>query len=126
METNLTNEEIFHSEYTAFYDAVEILSQPAELQCEVMGYYNVAWELQEDISKGGRYLIENPAHIFSEDQILAIQELIDALDEIPSSILIATDEKEENIKAMKYTCWKPLRKMSKELLSTLKGRDIND
>ena len=67
MESIITDEEAFHTEYRVFLDAVETLSQPAEKQCDIMGGYNVAYELKNDV-EAGKYILKNTASIFNENQ----------------------------------------------------------
>ena len=125
MESSITYEEAFHTEYRVFLNSVETLSLSAEKQCEIMGNYNVAWELKDDVS-AGLYLIKNPASVFTEGQNLAIQQLINELNKIPESVLKAENTPEENLNAMKHPAWEPLRKQAVILLRTLESVTKNN
>ena len=61
-----TDEEEFHSSFRIFLNAVEMLASPPEEQCRLMGNYNVAWELKEDVheSDGVRSCLLPPATSF--------------------------------------------------------------
>ena len=50
-----SDEEEFHSAFRVFLNSVEMLASSPEEQCRLMGNYNVAWELKEDV-KAGKYL----------------------------------------------------------------------
>jgi hypothetical protein len=50
-------EETFHHVFFYFIGTLRILAMEPELQCEVQGNYNVAFELQQD-THSGRYLID--------------------------------------------------------------------
>ena len=46
---------------------MKILAESPEKQCELVGNYNVAWELKDEVSSG-LYLIKNPVSVLTEDQ----------------------------------------------------------
>lgn len=118
MESTISDEEACQNSYHYFIEAVKILSEPPEKQCELVDNYNVAWELKDEVSSG-LYLIKDPISFLTEGQKLAIQQLINELNKIPKIILKAENTSEENLKAMKHPAWKPLRKQAAILLRTL-------
>ncbi len=118
MENTISDEESFHNSYHYFIEAVKILTESAEKQCELMGNYNVAWELKDDVS-AGLYLLGNAASSLTEVQGLSIQQLIIELDNVPDSVLNVENTPESNLRAMKSPIWNPLRKQAARLLSTL-------
>ena len=52
----ITDEEEFHNSYYYYVKALGMLAETAENQCQLMGDYNVAWELKEDVA-AGKYLV---------------------------------------------------------------------
>ena len=118
MNSAISDEESYQNAFYYFIEAVKVLSEPAERQCELMGNYNVPWELKDDVS-AGLYLINNPASKLTEGQRLAIQQLISELNQIPDSVINAKNTPENNLVAMQKPVWEPLRKQAAELLCTL-------
>jgi len=53
-------EESFHNCFFYFMEAVDVLALDAAGQCEVMGNFNVAWEIQHDVLDDGVSLINWP------------------------------------------------------------------
>jgi hypothetical protein len=115
MEDNVTDKEAFETEFRVFVNAVSILSEPADKQCELMGHYNVAWELKDDVS-AGLYLMNNTESNLSHEQKYSIQQLVDELEKIPENVLSFTNIIEDCQKAMSHPCWEPLRKHASILL----------
>jgi hypothetical protein len=56
----LSDEEWLENEFFYFLKALDTLTLDAEDQCERMGNYNVAWELQEDVSAPIPAMIDSP------------------------------------------------------------------
>ena len=125
MESIITDEEAFHNEYRVFLNAIEVLSQPAKEQCNTMGGYNVACELKDDVA-AGIYLLKNTASIFTENEKLVVQQLINELNKIPKEIIVFTDIKEESLKAMEHPCWEPLRKHAAIVIRSLETATKNN
>lgn len=125
MKSIITDEEAFHNEYRVFINAVEILSQPAGKQSEIMGGYNVACELKDDVA-AGKYLLKNTASTFNENQRLIVEQLINELNKIPKEVVVFTDIKEESLKAMEHPCWEPLRKHAAIVIRALETATINN
>ncbi len=120
MESTISEEESYQNSYYYFIEAVKILSAPPEKQCELIGNYNVAWELKDEVS-AGLYLINNPASSLAEGQKYAIQQLITELNKISGSVLNYENTPKNNLTAMKNSVWAPLRKQAAMLLTTLES-----
>ena len=125
MESIITDEEAFHNEYRIFLNAVEVLAQPAKEQCNIMGGYNVAYELKDDVA-AGIYLVKNSASTFTENEKLVIQQLITELNKIPKEVVAFTDIEEESFKAMEHPCWEPLRKHAAIVIRSLETATKNN
>jgi hypothetical protein len=125
MDETASVEESYHNSYYYFIRAVKILSESPEKQCELVGNYNVAWELKDEVTSG-LYLIESPASTLSSSQKLAIQQLIDELNKIPANVLREVTSHENNLKAMQSPVWEPLRKQAAILQRTLESATKNN
>jgi hypothetical protein len=101
-----TDEEEFHSSYRIFINAVDMLASSAEEQCALMGNYNVAWELKEDVSNG-RYLLGRG--YLSESAEAWVASLVAALESVNTLVLPAGPGVEANLRAMQHARWAPLR-----------------
>lgn len=110
------DEEEFHSSYRIFLNAIEMLSSSPEDQCELMGDYNVAWELKDDVS-AGQYLIGRG--FLTNSQEAWVGALVGALGTVNSQVLPSGKGREVNLLAMTEPCWDPLRFIAKELLDHL-------
>jgi hypothetical protein len=110
------DEDEFHSSYRIFLNAVEMLASPAEDQCQLMGNYNVAWELKDDVS-AGKYLIGRG--YLSEAQESWVGALVAALGAVEALVLPAGPGNEANLLAMSNAAWEPLRFLAKEVLERL-------
>ena len=120
MDNSISKEEAFQTSYRAFINAVEILSQSPETQCNLLGNYNVAWELKDEIISG-KYLYENPESNITEEQIFSIRQLVEEIRKIPESVLVEAKTKSKNLISMNHPCWKPLRKHAALLIRSLKS-----
>lgn len=110
------DEDEFHSSYRIFLNAVEMLSSPAEEQCRLMGDYNVAWELKDDVS-AGRYLVGRG--YLSGSQEAWIGSLVGALEIVDAQVLPSGKGREISLQAMTAPCWAPLRVIAKEVINQL-------
>jgi hypothetical protein len=111
-----TDEEEFHSSYRIFINAVEMLAASAEEQCALMGNYNVAWELKEDVA-AGRFLVGRG--YLSESAEVWIASLVSALESVNTLVLPAGPGSEANLRAMQHVRWEPLRFMAAQVLQQL-------
>jgi hypothetical protein len=108
--------EATHNAFYYFLRAVDILKEEPERQCQLMGDYNTAWELQSDIG-AGRYLIGKG--ILDRGDEDAIAALADAVGAVPTNTLPAGPGRERNLAAMQHAAWVPLRKQAAQLRTCL-------
>lgn len=117
--SKLSDEEVYANAYFYFVKALSVLAEDAESQCKKMGYFNVAWELREDVSRGARAILDHPNRNLSEEQREAIRQLLADLANIPDNVFRAANSKDQHIRAMSQPCWIPVRTRSKELILLL-------
>jgi hypothetical protein len=124
-QPEISEEAAFENAYYYFVQAVEVLAMAAEAQCEIMGNYNVAWELKGDVSAGS-YLFNLPCPKVTDQQKRSILALIASLDELPNPVLQAGVGAVPSLASMRHPCWVPLRKQAQELLAILSPLTINN
>jgi len=115
----------FHSSFRIFLNAVEMLAASAEQQCEVMGNYNVGWELKEDVA-AGQFLVGRGYLSATEESWVAA--LAKAVQIVNAQVLPAGPGKDANLQAMRHECWAPLRFLAREVhrqLSTFAESNAN-
>lgn len=110
------DEDEFHNSFRIYLSAVEMLSAPAEAQCELMGNYNVAWELKDDVC-AGKFLVGRG--YLTAEQEAWVQTLSEAMGAINAQVLPAGASKESNLLAMKHPCWEPMRYLAQEVIRQL-------
>ena len=103
-------EESFHNCFLYFMEAVEVLSLDAAKQCEVMGNFNVAWEIQHDVLDGGAALINWPISYLSPTEKDAVSQVTVSLSKLPEAALLPN-----HIQAMGHPAWADLRIAAKRL-----------
>lgn len=108
-------EESFHNCFFYFVQAVDVLSLSAPEQCEAMGNFNVAQEIQQDVHDNGVALINWPVAYLSLNERNAITKLLSLLMELPEAALSRGDHK----KAMSHPGWTNLRIAARELHAQL-------
>jgi len=111
-----TDDEEFHSSFRIFLNAVEMLSSSPEEQCRLMGNYNVAWELKEDV-QAGKYLVGRG--YLTPDEEAWVQALAAALDPIDTQVLPSGSGPDSNLVAMSHPSWAPARYLAAEVLLKL-------
>ncbi|MBR8297029.1 hypothetical protein KDW63_22865 [Burkholderia cenocepacia] len=114
----MSPEEEFANSYYYFVEALKILAADADSQCDVMGNYNVAWELKHNVS-AGLCMLTLPSRELTKQQRDGIAGIVAALDEIPDSVLGGGTNAVVNKRAMHHPCWTPLRTRAAELLTLL-------
>jgi hypothetical protein len=115
-QSEIADEEEFHSSFRLFFEALQMLSSSAEEQCSLMGNYNVAWELKDDVA-AGRFLL-NRGYL-SEQQESWVRALAFALSAVDAQILPAGPGIESNLAAMRSAAWEPLRFLAQEVTRQL-------
>jgi hypothetical protein len=110
--------EAFHNGFYSFLVALRVLAKAAEAQCEAMGDFNVAWELQYDVC-AGEYLARNNYGQLSASETAAIIALTQNLKGLPASVLPAASGRTLNLQAMRHGAWQPFRAQAISLLALL-------
>ncbi|WP_175002922.1 hypothetical protein [Burkholderia lata] len=116
----MSPEEEFANSYYYFVEALKILAADADSQCDVMGNYNVAWELKYNVS-AGLCMLTLPSRELTKQQRDGIAQIVAALDEIPASVLGGGTAASINKRSMHHPCWMPLRTHAADLLTLLSG-----
>lgn len=109
-------EESFHNCYFYFMRSVDILALGVAEQCEAMGNFNVAWEIQHDVLDGGTSLINWPVEYLSLPEKNAIEQVTKSLKELPADALI-----NDHVRAMHHPSWSELRLAAVYLITQLDG-----
>ena len=117
IEADLINdEEEFHSSYRIYLSALEMLAETPESQCQLMGNYNVAWELKEDVA-AGKYLVNRGYLSASQEAwVVAMSAVLEAVNTL---VLPAGASKEVNLLAMQDPNWEPLRFLAAQVVRQL-------
>ena len=110
------DEEEFHSSFRVFLHAVEMLAAAPEEQCRMMGNFNVAWELKEDV-KAGKFLA-GQGYLTPLEEAW-VQSLVAALDPINTQVLPSSTDAKANLEAMSHPAWQPVRYLAAEVLLQL-------
>ncbi|WP_425258471.1 hypothetical protein ACPOLB_23495 [Rubrivivax sp. RP6-9] len=110
------DEDEFHSSLRIYLNALEMLASSPEEQCRLMGDYNVAWELKEDV-QSGKYLVGRGYLEESEEQW--IKALCGALEGVNAQVLPSGAGREVNLQAMSLPVWQPARFLAAEVLRQL-------
>ena len=110
--------EAFQNGFRAFIVALRVLAKSAEAQCEAMGDFNVAWELQYDVC-AGEYLAKSNYGQLSASEAAAILALTQNLKGLPASVLPAASGRTPNLQAMQHVAWQPFRAQAISLLALL-------
>jgi hypothetical protein len=105
----LSEKEAIENELCYLGKALHTLSLGPKEQCEIMGNFNVAWELKSDVSRG-LSIVESRCLDFSAAQETAMRQLIDLLNKVPNSVLAQATTPEENLRAMRHRSWNSPRK----------------
>lgn len=123
MSEEMSVEEGFEHALFYFLEALRTLELSAEEQCEIMGNYNVAWEMQHDVSDPISPMLACSASYFTESQSAALLRLEVAMKELPDEALypegLRTTGYEGSITAMRHPDWEPLRIQARDLLRIL-------
>ncbi len=116
MQSPEQDEDEFHNSFRLYLSSLEMLAEAAEVQCELMGNYNVAWELKDDAC-AGRFLVGRG--YLTAEQEAWVQALSLALGALNTQVLPAGASKEANLAAMNHPGWEPMRYLAKEVIQQL-------
>lgn len=119
-QSNDSNREAFEQSYRNFIGALEILAKGPEEQCAIMGFYNVAWELRDDILVG-KFLLAISHRYLSTSQQSAIANLLAQVEALPETMFCEVTSEIENLNSMRVALWEPLRSKANELLMILQS-----
>lgn len=98
--------------------ALENLAKPPSEQCDVMGDYNVAWELRDDVLSHIRLLEVTDCQL-NEEQGQGIFRVGNMLRALDPKLLALANTRAANIAAMTDTSWAPIRREAAALLLLL-------
>jgi hypothetical protein len=119
----MADEEWFEHELFYFLKALRVLEMNAEDQCDAMGNFNVAFEMQLDVSGPAVAMAASPISYFTEAQAAELLRLADALKKLPEEALfpkgLNVRSHEGSITAMSHPSWAPLRVQARDLLKVL-------
>lgn len=125
MTEGMSDEEWFEHELFYFLKALRVLEMNPEDQCEVMGNFNVAFEIQLDVSGPAVAMAASPISYFTEAQAAELLRLADALKTLPEEAIfpkgLNVRSHEGSITAMNHPSWAPLRIQARDLLKVLES-----
>ncbi len=101
-----------------FLQALAVLAEPPEQACKTYGFYNVAWELKEDLL-GAEYLLGSQYAYFSPAQRQQISTLINDLHQLPEAAIRFTRVAQESVENMLHETWEVPREKAAQLLAIL-------
>lgn len=113
------DEDAYANNYHYFQDSLVVLGKDAEAQCQSMNYFNVAWEIKDEIISNGYAVLNTADTQLSEQQKDRIKRLLENVANIPDSVINVPNSKEAHLRAMNNPCWVPLRLQAKQLVSAL-------
>ena len=116
MQSPEQDEDEFHNSFRLYLSSLEMLAATAEVQCELMGNYNVAWELKDEVS-AGKFLVGRG--YLSGEQEAWVQALSHALDALNTQVRPAGASKESYLSVMSHPGWEPMRYLAKEVIRQL-------
>jgi hypothetical protein len=123
MNGEISDSDYFENAFFYFVKALQLLALDADLQCQQMGNYNVAWELQQDVAQGGWDSARSPSSHLTPGQADEVIRLARMLEELPDEAIspkgLLTTNYEGSIAAMNHLSWVPLRRQAAELLKLL-------
>lgn len=101
-----------------FLQALAVLAEPPEQACKTYGFYNVAWELKEDLLSA-EYLLGSQYAYFSPEQREQISALLHDLHQLPDAATSFTRTAQESVENMLHDAWESPREKAIRLLLTL-------
>ena len=104
----------FQNSFFYFLQAVDILSLDALKQCETMGNFNVAWEIQHDVCENASALLNWPISYLTDAEKGAVSQVVEILGKLPEGALASN-----NNLAMNHPAWAELRIAAKQLQTQL-------
>ena len=111
----ISQDEAFHNSFFYFVKALNVMMLDAAAQCEAMGNFNVAWEIQHDVMDTGIALDTWTDSYLTQVEKDQITRLVALVKELPKAAL----ESEES--AVNHPDWAKLRIAAFHLLKLLAG-----
>lgn len=121
----MSERELFENCFYCFYEALKVMADDADVQCEKVGNYNVAWELIDDVSAGAS-LLEMAGGNLTNNQKNEIKQLLSELKQVPESVLLQATTHDANLDVMSQPCWKGIRQYAAMLIKTLEPAKLNN
>ena len=97
-----------------------VLAAAPEEACELQGHYNVAQETKQELD-GALSIFQLRACTLTEENRVAIAELVDAVKAVPPEILAFTQFKEESLDRMKHSSWYTPREKARAIVKALES-----
>jgi hypothetical protein len=113
----ISEDEGFELGLRAFIDAVASLASSPQSCCKRYGYYNVAWEIKDDVG-AGRYLTEHFSNRFDDEQHRAVKALLEALEAVPAEVTAFTKVDRISLEQMQHAAWEPARVCAAAILQS--------
>ena len=110
----LSSEDSFHHCFFYFVKGLEVLTLDAAAQCDVMGNFHVAREIQHDVLDPGTSLTTWPGEYLNQSEKEAITAVVDILKELPEDALQV-----HHFQAMSHPAWVAVRSAAVALISHL-------
>ena len=118
--------ETYATSYYYFFQALELLAQDAETQCKRLDYFNVGWEIADDIVRGAEMLTGLPGGGLTEEQKAAIVALAEAADTMPKSVILCDNTHDSQLRGMQHPAWDPLRLKAAALIRMLEPETLRN
>jgi hypothetical protein len=115
----ISREEEYANAYFYFIKSLKILAEDADSQCKSMGYFNVAWELKEDTSRGATAVLNLHSRHLATEQVEAILRILEELSSLPKEVFNVANVRTEHIRALQHPAWDVIRTRAKNLLYLL-------
>jgi hypothetical protein len=118
---DVDTDEIYANNFFSFMRNLKWLSEEAEKQCEMNKYDNVAWELKNFFIGASEGILNIPGSNLSDYQKDIVRRLMTDVAAVPDAVIniAVSNSRQEHLRAMSNSCWIPLRKQAKELISLL-------
>lgn len=115
----MSGEEIFSNALFRFLNDLNILSLTVAEQCAKYQYYNVAWELRNDLVGDATELLNFRQIGLSVKQVKRILIFREMVEQIPKRITDVKNEKDQHLRAMSDPIWIPIRVRAAEIVNEL-------
>lgn len=112
-------EGIYANRYLLFIYCLDTLAQGAIEQCRRQQYYNVAWDLKDDLLSDGYDILYTGEKDLTLYQKCCIKMLLQNIENISDEIINAKNIRENHLKTMSDPVWTPLRFEARKLLDLL-------